>query len=176
MQIQLKPLELADAEKLYEFFQQLPASENGKNNRAYGLSREEFKEWVKKQIDFSKGENLPNGYVPSTCYVLYVDGKPVGVGDLRHYLCPSLEKDGGHIGLHILPQYRGKGYGNILIREMLKKAKEKEIDSALIFNHDDNVPAWKTSEKMGGKLAAINEIDGVKIRKYVFDMSKISEI
>lgn len=55
---------------------------------------------------------------------------------------------------------------------MLKKAKEMGIDSVLIFNHDDNVPAWKSSEKMGGELASVNEINGVKIRKYVFDISK----
>ncbi len=170
MKVELRPLEFSDAENLYEFFQQLPAHENGRNNRAYGLSQEEFKEWVEKQIGFSKGKNLPDGYVPSTTYVLYIDEKPVGVGDLRHYLCPSLERDGGHIGLQILPQCRGKGYGNILIQEMLKKAKEMGIDTTLVFNHDDNVPAWKTSEKMGGKLAAINEINGVKIRKYVFDL------
>jgi len=171
MQIELMPLKLSDAETLYDFFQQLPASENGKNNRAYGLSREEFSDWVKKQIGFSKGENLPEGYVPSTTYILYINGKPIGVGDLRHYLCPSLEKDGGHIGLHILPQYRGQGYGSILIKQMLKKAKEMGINSALIFNHDDNIPAWKISEKTGGKLVSITDTNGIKLRKYVFDIS-----
>ena len=30
MQIQLKPLELSDTEVLYDFFQEMPASENGK--------------------------------------------------------------------------------------------------------------------------------------------------
>ena len=172
MKVQLRPLELSDAETLYDFFQQLPASENGKNNHAHGLSREEFNEWVKLQVDHSLGKNLQDGYVPNTTYILYIDEIPVGVGDLRHYLCPALEKDGGHIGTHILPQYRGKGYGNIIKQEMLKKAKEMGIDSVLIFNHDDNVPAWKSSEKMGGELASVNEINGVKIRKYVFDISK----
>ena len=174
MNVQLKPLELSDADMLYDFFQQLPASENGKYNHAHGLSSKEFSNWVKNQIDFSNGKNLPKGYVPSTTYILYINGEPIGMGDLRHYLCPSLERDGGHIGLHILPQYRGQGYGNILIQEMLRKAKEKGIKSALIFNHDDNIPAWKISEKMGGKLVSTDDVDGVKIRKYIFDMSKIS--
>ena len=42
MQILLRPLELSDAENLYDFFQQLPASENGKHNTANGLSQKEF--------------------------------------------------------------------------------------------------------------------------------------
>ena len=174
-QIELKPLELSDAEKLYDFFQQLPASENGKNNTAHGLSRTEFADWVKKQIDYSKGKNLPDGYVPSTTYVLYINKVPVGVSNLRHHLCPALEKDGGHIGTHILPEYRGKGYGNIIKLETLKKAKEMGIKSALIFNHDDNIPAWKSSEKMGGELASITELNGIKLRKYVFDLSELTE-
>ena len=44
MKVQLRPLELSDAETLYDFFQQLPASENGKNNHAHGLSPEEFRD------------------------------------------------------------------------------------------------------------------------------------
>lgn len=172
MSIELREIQCSDAEKLYDFFQQLPASENGKKNGAHGLSRQDFEKWVENQVDFSNGKNLPEGYVPSTTYILYVDDVPVGVGNLRHHLCPSLERDGGHIGTHILPKYRGKGYGNLIKQEMLKKAKEMGIKSVLIFNHDDNMPAWKSSEKMGGKLDSINEINGVKIRKYIFDMSK----
>ncbi len=174
MQIQLRPLELSDAEKLYEFFQQMPALENGKHNSANGLSPAEFSEWVKKHIDYAGGKDLPEGYVPCTTYILYVDGVPVGYSNLRHHLNPKLEKDGGHIGTQVLPQYRGKGYGDILKRETLKKAKEMGIDSVLIFNHDDNVPAWRSSEKNGGKLASVDTVDGIRLRKYVFDMSKKS--
>ncbi len=173
MQIELKPLQLSDAETLYEFFQKLPASENGKNNRAHGLSKEDFAKWVQSEIDSSQGKNLKPGYVPGTTYVMYVDGTPVGVSNLRHYLNENLQKDGGHIGTHILPEYRGRGFGNIIKLETLKKAKEMGINPALVFNHDDNVPAWRTSEKLGGKLESINIVNGVKLRKYVIDTSKL---
>lgn len=176
MKIELRPLELADAEKLYDFFQELPASENGKNNRAHGLSRSEFAAWVQREVDSSHGKNVPSGRVPGTTFVMYVDGIPVGISNLRHYLCPALEKDGGHIGMHILPKYRGHGYGIIITAETLKKAKEMGINPALIFNHDDNVPGWHVSEKVGGVLASITETaDGVKLRKYLVDTSKISK-
>ena len=173
MKVQLKPLQLSDANTLYDFFQKLPASENGKNNRAHGLSKEEFAVWVQKEIDSSHGKNLREGYVPGTTFIMYVDGKPVGVSNLRHYLNDNLKKDDGHIGTHILPEYRGQGYGNIIKLETLKKAKEMGIKQVLIFNHDDNIPAWRTSEKMGGKLDSINIVNGIKTRKYVFDTSKL---
>ena len=173
MQIELKPLQLSDADTLYEFFQKLPASENGKNNRANGLSKADFAKWVQSEIDSSQGKNLKPGYVPGTTYVMYVDGAPVGVSNLRHYLNENLEKDGGHIGTHILPEYRGRGYGNIIMLETLKKAKDMGINQVLVFHNDDNVPAWRASEKTGGKLDSINIVNGVKLRKYVFDTSKL---
>jgi predicted acetyltransferase len=103
MQIQLKPLELSDTEVLYDFFQEMPASENGKKNGAHGLSKEDFAKWVQKELDFANNRNLPEGYVPGTTFVMYVDGTPVGISNLRHYLNKKLEQDGGHIGTHILP-------------------------------------------------------------------------
>ena len=60
-------------------------------------------------------------------------------------------------------------------QETLKKAKDMGINPVLCFNHDDNVPAWKTSEKLGGKLDSVNTINGVKIRKYIIDTSKLSK-
>ncbi len=172
MHVELRALELSDANKLYEFFQKLPASENGKHNRAYGLSRKEFTQWVQKEIDYSQGKNLREGYVPRTTFVMYVDNIPVGVSNVRHYLNEKLEKYGGHIGIHILPEYRGRGYGNIIIMETLQKAKEMGIQRILIFHNDDNVSAWRASERAGSKLDSINIIDGIKVRKYVFDTSR----
>ena len=49
------------------------------------------------------------------------------------------------------------------------------IEQALVFNHDDNVPAWRTSEKLGGKLDSINIVNGIKIRKYWIDVSKMAK-
>ena len=92
MKIELKPLQLSDTETLYEFFQKLPASENGKHNRAHGLSRKDFAEWVQRELDYSQGKNLKPGYVPGTTYILYIDDVPVGVSNLRHYLNDKLEK------------------------------------------------------------------------------------
>lgn len=173
MKIELKPLQLSDIDTLYEFFQKLPASENGKINRAHGLSRQDFAKWVQSEIDSSQGKNLKPGYVPATTFVMYVDGTPVGVSNLRHYLNDNLKKDGGHIGMHILPEYRGRGYGTIITTETLKKAKEMKIKLALIFNYDANVSAWHISEQVGGKLDNVNAVNGIKMRRYIIDTSKI---
>lgn len=175
MKIELKPLSINDInDDVYQMFQDIPAEENGSNNTAYGLSREEFAKWVRKEINHSEGKNLKPGYVPGTFYILWIDNQPVGCGKLRHYLVPSLERDGGHIGIHLSPKYRGKGYGNILLREMLKEAKKMGISKALVFNHDNNTAAWKMSEHAGGVLESITDIPekGIKLRKYWIDLSR----
>lgn len=176
MKIELKALSVEDTEKLYDFFQSIPASENGTANKAYGLTKDEFAKWIKTEEGYSTGVGLPEGWIAGTTYILYIDDTPVGRSNLRHSLTPGLEQDGGHIGLAIAPQYRGKGYGKILLLETLKKAKEKNINPALVFNHDDNLPAWKMSESLNGKLERKNFIEskGLYVRKYVFDTSKIA--
>ncbi len=175
MKIELKPLSMADADAVYEMYQSMPAEENGANNKAHGLNKEDFLKWCQREVNYATGIGLPEGYVAGTTYVLWIDGVPVGRSNLRHSLTPSLEQDGGHIGLQMAPKYRGRGYGNILLLETLKKAKEKGINPALVFNHDDNVPAWHMSERNGGKLDKIifNESKGLNVRKYLFDTSKL---
>lgn len=175
MKIELKPLSLDDInDKVYQMFQDIPAEENGANNPAHGLSREAFAKWVREEINHSEGKDLKPGYVPGTTYILWIDNQPVGRGNLRHYLVPSLERDGGHIGIHLSPKYRGKGYGNVLLAEMLKEAKKMGISKALVFNHDNNTAAWKMSERAGGILENIRDIPekGIKLRKYQIDLSR----
>ncbi|MBQ5700286.1 MAG: GNAT family N-acetyltransferase [Alphaproteobacteria bacterium] len=68
-------------------------------------------------------------------------------------------------------QYRDHGYGKILLRETLKRAKEKGINPVLVFHFADNIPAYKMSESVGGKLEEerFHEKHGRLIRKYSFN-------
>ena len=53
-------------------------------------------------------------------YVLQVKGKIGGMGALR-----KLNKDVGEIKrMYIKPEYRKKGYGKVMLTQLLKKAKE----------------------------------------------------
>ena len=157
MKIELRPLRPRETKAVYDLFQSLPREENGFENYAFGLSEAEFAEWVKEQIDSSKGIGLKEGYVPQTSFILFVDGVPVGRSKLRHRLTPALEKNGGHIGYGIAPEFRGKGYANIILTETLKRAKAMGMDKVLLTINDDNAPSWKTAERNGGVLAKTEE-------------------
>ena len=74
----------------------------------------------------------------------------------------NLEKDGGHIGTHILPEYRGRGYGNIIKLETLKKAKEMGIPVEKLVTHhyklDEYIEAMEKNISLTGvKIAIVME-------------------
>ena len=150
--ILLRPLKEQEDKAVYEMFQEIPASENGLENPANGLSFEEFQDFCKIKVANSRGEGLREGYVPDTYYILYINGRPVGVAKLRHFLNEFLLKRGGHIGYGIRPSCRGRKYGQILLAEVLKKAKEKGINKVLITIEESNLSSRKVCEDNGGVL------------------------
>jgi predicted acetyltransferase len=149
---ELKELTVSDGADVYEMVQEINAEENGFVNSLYSDSFEIFQEKLQKNSDNSKAINLEPQYVPQTIYWFYVDGKPVGYGKLRHYLNANLLNHGGHIGYVIRPSERRKGFARIFLKEILKKAKELNIDKVLLICDDINIPSRKVIEANNGLL------------------------
>lgn len=146
-----------DGIDILEMLREIGPGENGFQNNAYSVRNEEFKDVIYRWIDISRGIGLEPGFVPQTVYWLYADGRPVGIVKLRRYLSDSLRINGGHIGYCIRPSERGKGYGNILLAETLKKATEINIPRALLTCDEDNTPSRQVIENNGGKLECIDK-------------------
>lgn len=108
----LKTANMEDLEKEYLFVRDMPIDENGFTNEWHGISKENFEQKaLPAMIAYSKGEQLPDGYVPETFLFLWNDNEIVGQFRIRHFLCDSLREGAGHIGYFIHKDYRGKGYG-----------------------------------------------------------------
>jgi predicted acetyltransferase len=157
MLIELKELSLGDGNDIFKMLTEIGPGENGFMNSAYGISFEEFSEFLRGKIDFSLGKNLMPGYVPETIYWLYADCRPVGIGKLRHYLNSALRIHGGHIGYCIRPVERGKGYGTIILGELLKIARGKAIGDVLLTCAASNTPSRRVIESNNGVLESIIE-------------------
>ena len=151
--VELKKLSPEDGRDIYDMLQTMPKDENGLINNANGLTYDEYKEWlVKKQLE-SEQMGLVDGWkVPSTTYWLYVNGVPVGFGNVRSFLTEALKKAGGNIGYGIAPAYRRKGYGNEILRLLLQKAHEAGIDKALLTIRSDNLPSRAAAMANGGVI------------------------
>lgn len=164
MKIELKQINTNMKEQEYEMLQGIFDVENGFTNPAYGLSYQDFKNWLQEMDNHSKGISLPEGWVPYTTYILYVDDIPVGYGRIRHSSSEYLETvvGAGNLGYGISKEYRGKGYGNILFKELLKKCKEYKYKEIKLFPLKTNEATVKIMLKNGGKI-----IGEFKQEKYI---------
>ena len=149
---ELKQLSTEDGQDVFDMLQTMPAKENGFENAASGMSFEEFKAWLAVQDGFSKGVGLADWMVAQNIYWLYADGKPVGVGKLRHALTKALRHNGGHCGYGIAPSYRGRGYATALLALITEEAAKLGIDEMLLTVDEGNVPSVKVAQKCGGTV------------------------
>ena len=150
---ELRKLSVGDGLDVYEMLQAIPKDENGLINNANGMTYDEYKSWLIKKQQEAEQTGLVDGWkVPSTTYWLYVDGVPVGFGNVRAFLTEALKKAGGHIGYGIMPEHRSKGYGKILLKLLLQKAREADIEKALLTIHRDNLPSQAVALANGGVI------------------------
>ena len=81
--------------EIYEMYQDIPNGENGQTNDAYGLSEDEFKEYVVKQIK-RKNNELTYDDTPTITYIMFVNERPVGFICLRTKIDDNWKKWSGN--------------------------------------------------------------------------------
>ena len=108
---QLRLVELSDhdLQQVYDMLQGIAANENEFKNEVNGMPYSEFPSWISRMEAWSRGEQLPDGYVPQTTFILYDGDIPVGMGKIRHLLNKYSRNIGGNIGYAISSGHRGKG-------------------------------------------------------------------
>ncbi len=159
MNYELRKLDLDDGRDVYNMLQELPKNENGFTNGCNGITFEEFKRWLIKCNNMENGIELEEWMVPQSSYWLFADGIPVGMGKLRHYLTDKLRKEGGHIGYSILPYYRSKGHGKMLLKMLIDCAKNMKIDRLLLTIHNHNIASIKIALANNGIIEKIDSKD-----------------
>ena len=157
MILELKKLSENDGKDIYQMLQEIESNDNGFMNDVKGMPYENFSHWLKRNVEFSDGTNLPDGYVPQTTFWLYHNTKPIGIGRIQHYLNEVLKENGGHIGYAIASSCRGRGYGNDILRLLLIECKNMGIDEILVDPYKYNESSNKVILFNGGKL--IKETD-----------------
>jgi len=153
MLVELKQLSIEMSNDIYEMLQEIESIENGFMNEVKGLSFNEYKQWLKREDDYSKELNLPENWIPQTTFFLFIDSKPVGIGRIRHYSNEYLKQKGvGNFGYGIAKSFRGKGYGNILFGKILEKCKLMGYDKITLYPLIKNIPSNKIIAKYNAKL------------------------
>lgn len=152
----LKEANHDDLDKEWQFVRNMPIDENGLTNSYHNVSRDDFhRNALPEMIGFANGENLPEGYVPTTYLFLWNNDVIVGQFRIRHYLTKSLEAGAGHIGYFIAKEYRGQGFGTEGLRLALQIARnivpEKEF---FLRVNKDNPASLQVMLKNGGRIVA----------------------
>jgi predicted acetyltransferase len=125
-----------------------------------------FATWVQLLLDYERGENLPEGFVPGTSRWVAEDGRLVGFVSIRHELNDNLREVGGHIGYAIRPSERRKGYATAATALALEECRRRGIGHVLVTCDDTNLASAAVIERNGGVL---EDIRGVK-RRYWIDL------
>ncbi len=141
---------------------------------AGGDAKGDFDGFVRRQKDYASGVNLPDGLVPASTFWLVRENKILGVCNIRHRLIEKLRDFGGHIGYSIRPSERSKGYGTLMLKLALEKAKAIGIERVLITCAKDNTASQRLILKNGGVLdsESYSEQAGRITQRYWVELGK----
>ena len=117
-----RPVCYEEREKIYSLLSGIDKNDNGYMNEFAEMTKEEFlTKGIQLLLDWSKGKNLYENFVPITFYFLYDnENNIVGVYKLRHYLNDFYRKGPGHISYAIKKDCRKKGYAKIGLHSAIK--------------------------------------------------------
>ena len=129
-----------------------------------------YSEWLHYIGDCIEGINIEEE-VPQTLFFLKnSNGTILGAVSLRHYLNHTNIVDGGHVGYGICPEFRRRGYGNLILDLALKKLSEMGIYKTLVTCDSDNIASQKVILHNGGILEnQTYDEDGIAINRYWID-------
>lgn len=128
---------------------------------------EDWSTYLERLDSVKHGEDLPDGWVPSTFLVAEVDGRIIGRVSIRHELNAYLELRAGHIGYGIRPEFRGRGFATQILQRALPMVRELGVQRVLVTCGDSNTASSKVIEKCGGVLENIIVTDeGELVRRY----------
>ena len=143
--MELRKINLKDADAQWAYTTSLPADENGLTNPYHGVSFEEYRSKVLPTlISYEHPVNMPEWFVPETYYYLWDDNCLVGEFRIRHHLTDALREGAGHIGYSISKEHRGKGYGTEGLRLTIEIAGEIVPEDEIFLRvNKDNIASQK---------------------------------
>jgi predicted acetyltransferase len=163
--LELRPLRPADErsflEAVEEFKRETPPWE-------FALSYDDaagFHEYVRRVEGWTRGENLPAGFVPGAFLVGVVGGVVVGRVSIRFQLNDYLSRIGGHIGYGVRPSQQLRGYATEMLRQALPFCAAQGIARALVTCDVDNTGSIKVIERCGGILEGITNDTELEVQK-----------
>lgn len=141
------------------------------------LDYSDFTHLVNQLNSYSRGDGVPESFVPSSTFWGYEIGsdKIVGAINIRHSLNEALLHAWGNIGYGVRPSQRRKGYATQMLRLALEECKRLTADKVLLGCFKENIASAKTILANGGVLEneIVDEGTGKIIQRYWITLKTI---
>ena len=127
------------------------AEYHAKGISTYGMTDPDSCDIFEKYDNYRNERNLKPDRVGSDYYWLVDTETEAFIGEItiRHCLNDALRILGGHIGYMIRCGQWGKGYGTLMLKLALEKAKQRGLEEVLITCNEDNIASARVMEKNG---------------------------
>ncbi|MCR3905484.1 MAG: GNAT family N-acetyltransferase [Tenericutes bacterium] len=111
----------------------------------------------------------PDTRVPASTYMLVDEFNEIyGFINIRHRLNEDLLLYNGNVGYGVKPTKRHQGYGKLMLKLGLEKAKELGLTKVLITCNEENIASRKTIEANHGVLEnKVYKTDGYILRYWI---------
>ncbi len=157
MKYELKELNENMGIDVYNMYQDIPTGENGQTNKCYGLTYEEYKQFLKEEIS-RKNNKVTLDDTPTITYIMYVNDYPVGLVGLRTEIDDNWKLWSGNVYYKIRTSERNKGYGTKILSLALDKFRELQFKEIYTNASAGNVGSAKVIENNGGEF--LEDING----------------
>ena len=124
-----------------------------------------FEDLIARLTAAKEPANAPPGELPYEDFWLMDGDEWIGKLTLRTTINAKYLYAGGHIGYEIRPSKRRRGYGTVLLRMGLEKARERGLQRALLTCDETNIGSRKVIENNGGQLENAVQVEGQTVLK-----------
>jgi predicted acetyltransferase len=114
--------------------------------------KNDFAGYVPSQLCLNDPAHLEPGNVLESVFWLVDDLEFIGRVSLRHELHERLRLFGGHIGYEIRPSRQRQGFGTLILKLALEKAREIRLERVLLTCDVENFGSRRVIEASGGEL------------------------
>lgn len=135
----------------------------------YGMTDADSVDIFEKYDNYRYERNLKPDRVGSAYYWLVDDEKSFFIGEItiRYRLNDALLIRGGHIGYVVRCSQWGKGYGTLMLKLALEKAKNMGLKRVLITCDEKNIASARVMEKNGCQYTdTVACEDGSRTKRY----------
>ena len=161
----LRPLRVADERSFRRAVEEFEEKEPGWLFAFHFEVSTDFAEYVRRLDGWTRGQALPEGFVPNTFLVGVIRNTIIGRVSIRHELNDYLSTYGGHAGYGVVPSQRNRGYASRMLRLTLPIAAKLGLPRLLVTCDADNPASQRVIEKTGGKLENVLKEPGKTVPK-----------